>query len=1460
VTDDVLERFSPVARAWFDAAFDAPTDAQLKGWASISRGDHTLILAPTGSGKTLAAFLWALDRLLTGPPVDDEKKRCRVLYVSPLKALTYDVERNLRGPLIGMGNQAARLGEHVNDVRVGIRTGDTSSKERRELVRNPPDILVTTPESLYLMLTSQAREILTSVEHVIIDEIHAVAATKRGAHLALTLERLERVAPDFQRIGLSATQRPLDEVARFLGGVGREVTAVDAGVRKQLELEVVVPVEDMAELGRPAQLANEEDGEVLSGPAAGDPTVRNSIWPSIDPVLLELIKTHTSTLIFVNGRGLAERLAGRLNDLAGEELVRAHHGSIARDQRLEIEDALKAGKLPGLVATSTLELGIDMGSIDLVVLVASPPSVASGLQRVGRAGHQVGEPSKGKLFPRFRGDLLVSAVTAKRMQDGLIEETRVPRNPIDVLAQQIVAMVAADEQVTVDEVFETMTRAYPFADLARSVFEGVLDMLAGRYPSDEFAEFRPRVTWDRIEGVLTPRQGARTLAVTSGGTIPDRGLYTVFTPEGGRVGELDEEMVYESREGETFVLGATTWRIEEITRDRVMVTPAPGEPGKLPFWRGDGIGRPYELGRALGEFLRTMDAKSDEELMEGGLDALAVKNLRAFVDEEREVTGGVLPTDRQIVVERFRDELGDWRICILSPFGSQVHAPWSLAIESMLAESLGYEVQTLYGDDGIVIRLPDADDVPPLDQLLPSPDDVEDRVVSMLSGSSLFSGRFRENAARALLLPRRSPDKRRPLWQMRQKAADLQRIALKYPSFPILLETYRECLRDVFDLPALVSLLTDIEQRKVRVVSVDTTGPSPFAGSLVWSWVQEFYDLEDAPIAERRAQALVLDRRMLAELLGSDELRELIDPDALARLEDELQALDERRWARSPDDAADLLRRLGDLDRLELRARSHDDFAEALLAGRRAIEVRIAGEARLVAIEDAGRYRDGLGVALPPGIPDAFLEPVPDAFDQLVRRWARTHGPFTSDLPAARFGVDRRLVDEVLARLEAEGRVLRGAFRPEGREREWVDDDVLRVLRQRSLAALRKEVEPAEVDALVRFLPAWQGVRSEASGLDRLYEVVSQLQGVPIPASVLERDVLPSRMRDYSPRLLDDLCTAGEVVWVGAGSLGRDDGKVRLYLRGSPLAVNAPLGEPPEGEEHDRIRHVLAERGTAFFRDLAGSSDRETLDALWDLVWAGEVTNDSFAPVRAISGGRKRVTKPKGGRKPRLGTLTVLGPPSGQGRWSLVQRGGADPTVTAHALATSLLERHGVLTREAVRGEGIAGGFASVYPILRAMEDSGRVRRGYFVSGLGGAQFAVAGAVDRLRSFRDPGAEGGRHRVLLLAATDPANAYGVAVPWPEPVGAGGRPQRVAGAYVVLLDGIPSLFVERRAKGLVALRPFDGSWEAEAVGALDELVADGRFARLVIERVDVELEPVLKNAGYTPTPKGWTLYR
>jgi ATP-dependent Lhr-like helicase len=1453
VATSVLDRFSEAARGWFTSSFARPTPAQEQGWEAISRGDHTLILAPTGSGKTLAAFFWALDRLAVEGPPASEKSRLRVLYVSPLKALTYDVERNLRAPLTGMG---------ATGVRVGVRTGDTSEKERRDLARRPPDILVTTPESLYLMLTSAAREILASVEHVIIDEIHAVAGTKRGAHLALTLERLDAVcAEPPQRIGLSATQRPLAELARFLGGRGKEVTIVDAGVRKQLDLEVIVPVEDMAEPGK----GLESPDVVMSGPAAGDPEVRHSIWPSIHPVLLELIRSHTSTLIFVNSRRLAERLALRLNELAGEELVRSHHGSIAREQRLEIEDALKAGKLPALVATSSLELGIDMGAIDLVVQVEAPSSVASGLQRIGRAGHQVGEPSKGKVFPKFRGDLLMAAVTSQRMQLGLIEETRVPQNPLDVLAQQIVAMVAMDD-VAVDDVFSLVTGAHNFRELSRESFEGVLDMLSGRYPSDEFAELRPRVVWDRVEGMLQARPGSRMLAVTSGGTIPDRGLYGVFTPEGSRVGEFDEEMVYESRVGENILLGATTWRVEEITRDRVVVTPAPGQPGKVPFWRGDAVGRPYELGRALGEFLREFDSWTDSRLREEcGLDDLAILNLRSYLDEEREATGGVLPTDRQIVIERFRDELGDWRICVLSPFGARVHAPWALALEKRVRDRLGLEVQAIWDDDGIVVRLPEADEPPLAEVVLLDPDELEDLVVEAVGESALFAARFRENAARALLLPRRRPGSRTPLWQMRQKAADLLAVASRYGSFPILLETYRECLRDVFDLPALQGLMADIASRKVRVVSVETTAPSPFASSLAFRYVSNFMYEGDAPVAERRAQALTLDRHMLAELLGADELRELVDPSALAALEDELQALDERRWAKSVDAASDLLRRLGDLSVPELRARCVSDFADDLVRSRRAVVVRIAGEERLIAAEDAGRYRDGLGVAVPRGVPEAFLEPVDDALEQLVRRWARTHGPFLVGEPAARFGVGVDRVDEVLGLLAARETIVRGAFRPEGVEREWCDSEVLRMLRQRSLAALRREVEPVEAEVLGRFVPAWQGVGADVRGLDRVYEVVAQLQGVAIPASVLERDVLSARVRDYSPRMLDELCAAGEVVWVGAGPLGRDDGKVLLYPRGSSLARVAPLvpmDDRPSGAEHERVRAMLSSRGAAFFRDLAGGDDRLTLDALWDLVWAGEVTNDAFAPVRALSQKKRTAGGGRGGRsRPRLGTLSTLGPPTASGRWTLVERGGVEPTIAAHALAGALLERHGVLTREVVRGEGTPGGFASVYPVLRAMEDAGRIRRGYFVAGLGGAQFALPGAVDRLRQYREvTSTSASGPSSVVLAATDPANPFGIALPWPEVFGSvGGRPSRTAGSYVVLLDGSPSLYVERRARALIALRPFDGSWEADAVSALDQLLAPGRLSRIVAEKVDVELQPYLKVAGFVPTPKGWARY-
>ncbi len=1510
-----LDRFSPATRAWFDATFAAPTPAQEDGWQAISRGDHTLILAPTGSGKTLAAFLWCLDQLAAAPPPEDPKKRCRVVYVSPLKALSYDVERNLRAPLAGIAVEAERRGSPPPVISVATRTGDTSQADRRDIARHPPDILITTPESLYLMLTSAAREVLASVTHVIVDEIHSVAGTKRGSHLALSLERLERLTTTAtaatvpsgplsgvagpQRIGLSATQRPLDEIARFLGGReqvppgsgewrARPVTVVDAGVRKPLELQVIVPVEDMAEMGKPI-----DNGEILSGPAAGDPEARHSIWPAIHPVLLELIDAHRSTLIFVNSRRLAERLAARLNDLAGRDLVRAHHGSVAREQRLEIEDALKAGRLPALVATSSLELGIDMGAIDLVVQVESPSSVASGLQRIGRAGHQVGEPSRGRIFPKFRGDLVEAAVVAMRMKSAQIEATSVPRNPLDVLAQQIVAMCAIEE-LTVDDVAEVVAGAYPFADCTQAVLENVLDMLAGRYPSDEFAELRPRLNWDRVEGTLRARAGARMLAVTSGGTIPDRGLYGVFTPGadgsdtgGHRVGELDEEMVYESRVGETFVLGASTWRIQEITRDRVLVTPAPGEPGKMPFWHGDGVGRPAELGRAIGAFLGEVEGWSDERLADDcSLDPLALRNLRAYLAEERSVTG-VLPTDRQIVVERFRDELGDWRICILSPLGGRVHAPWAIAIEAKVRQRLDVEVQTMWSDEGIVVRLPEADESPAVDSILVEPEEVEDLVVADLANSALFASRFRENAARALLLPRRRPGSRTPLWQQRQRAADLLAVASKHGSFPILLETYRECLRDVFDLPALVELMASIRARTVRVVSVDTARPSPFASSLAFAYVANFLYEGDAPLAERRAQALTLDREMLAELLGAEELRELIQPDALAAMEADLQLLDERRWARDPDEAHDVLRRLGDLTRQELAARCVSDFADDLIAARRAVEVRIGGDARLIAADDAGRYRDALGVMPPPGLPDAFLEPVDDPLGSLLGRWARTHGPFVTDEPAHRFGLPPGAVEGLLGRRADAGLLLRGEFRPavsvversDRPGREWCDPDVLRSLRQRSLAVLRKEVEPVEAGVLAGFLPAWQGAANSPAGggaggaagsrgLDRLYEVIAQLQGVAIPASVLERDVLAARVADYSPRLLDELTAAGEIAWVGAGPLGADDGKVTLFLR-DRAALLRPLagasGERPESPEHDRLREILSRRGACFFRELSAPTrldgplrpkdDTLSLDALWDLVWAGEVTNDSFAPVRALahSGRSRRASHRRAGR-PNMGSLSALGPPRAQGRWSLVEADlplvGVSATQRAHALASVLLDRHGVLMREAVRAEGHPGGFAAVYAVLRAMEDSGRVRRGYFVAGMGGAQFALPGAVDRLRSTRERAVDG----TLVLAATDPANVYGLTLSWPVT-----GPRRVAGAYVVFVGAAPALYVERGARGLVALRPFDGTWEDQAVAALGELVTSGRVRRLAVERFDDSLVPVLRAAGFVPSPRGLVRY-
>jgi len=1221
---DPLAPFSPAARAWFESSFEAPTAAQAEGWAAISQGHHTLIHAPTGSGKTLAAFLWTLDRLAATPRPPRTRENpgtVRVLYISPLKALTYDVERNLRAPLAGIALAAARLGQPAPDISVASRTGDTPAEDRRNIARRPPDILITTPESLYLMLTSQAREVLRGVEHVIVDEIHAIAGSKRGAHLALSLERLERLVAGRekssppQRIGLSATQRPLDLIARFLGGAGpgREVTVVDAGTRKPLELQVVVPIEDMTTPGEVLPL-DEQPG----GPAT-NPEARSSIWPAIHPRILELIRSHRSTIVFTNSRRLAERLAQRLNDLAGEELVRAHHGSIAREQRLAIEEELKAGRVPALVATSSLELGIDMGAVDLVIQVESPTSVARGLQRVGRAGHQVGAPSKGVIFPKYRGDLLEAAVVSKRMHEGAIEATTLPRNPLDVLAQQLVAMTVMDSW-TVDDLLAIVTRATPYETLSREVLEGVLNMLAGAYPSDEFAELKPRVTWDRATDVVNGRRDARIVAVTSGGTIPDRGLYGVFmvgeagTP-GRRVGELDEEYVYESRVGEVMTLGASSWRIEAIGHDRVTVSPAPGVPGKLPFWHGDAVGRPIELGRALGAFVRETEADldrgtrgrkaaTDRLKADHDLDELASENLIAYLEDEREIVGA-LPTDRRIVVERFRDELGDWRLVLLTPFGGRVHAPWSLALESRIGAKLGTEVQTIWSDDGIAIRLPDAeiamDGVAGL--LFPDPDEVEELVVDQVASSALFASRFRENAARALLLPRRRPGTRTPLWQQRQRAADLLAVASRYGSFPILVETYREVLSDVFDLPALREVLAGVAGREISVHGVETLRASPFASSLLFDYVAAYMYDGDAPLAERRAGALTLDRDLLRELLGQEELRELLDPEALADLELSLQALTDDRRATTVDQLHDLLRRLGDLSADEIAARAEGGAAAAdawladLVASRRAVPARIAGEDRWIAIEDAARFRDGVGVSPPTGVPEAFLGPTTAALDGLLARYARSHGPFLTPDPARRWGLPARVVEGALERLLEADTILRGEFRPGGAEREWIDPDVLRILRRRSLARLRREVEPVDPSTLGRFLPAWHGVAAAGTvqpaalrpvaALERLAEVVDQLAGLPIPASVLERDVLPARIPGYQPRLLDELGSMGEVAWVGRGSLGRDDGRIALYRPGREIL--RPVGRP---DDVDRPENPRSERCVVLPRDLCRGGRR----------------------------------------------------------------------------------------------------------------------------------------------------------------------------------------------------------------------------------------------------------------------------
>lgn len=1463
--DETLHGFSPATSTWFTENFPSPTPAQRDAWNVIAGGDNALVVAPTGSGKTLAAFLWSIDRLAHTKPDDDPMRRCRVLYVSPLKALAYDIERNLRQPLTGITETASALGENLNEITVSMRTADTPAAQRRAFARRPSDILITTPESLYLLLTSGARDALRGIDTVIVDEIHAVAGTKRGAHLSLCLERLDRLsAQPVQRVGLSATVRPHETVADFLGG-SSSVHVVAPPSRKTLDVTVEVTVDDLENL-------DDVDDQ-------GQP----SVWPSITARLYELIRQRRSTIVFANSRLLTERLCARLNELAtqnpapsraqpaelmaqsqaaaGAETViaRAHHGSMSRDERVLVETRLKEGRLPAVVATSSLELGIDMGAVDLVVQIGTPFTVAAGMQRIGRAGHHVGADSTGIIFPTHQNDLLAATVTSTRMRAADIEELRIPDNPIDVLAQHIVSMVAMDDW-NVSDLGALVRRAAPFRRLQESTLHSVLDMLSGRYPSTDFAGLRPKIGWDRHTARLFTRRGGQRLAILNGGTIPDRGHYGVFLTDGGngaRVGELDEEMVYETRVGDVFLLGATSWRVDSITHDRVLVSPAAGQPARMPFWKGEDPGRPVELGRAIGAYVSQASTRPPDNQR---MNDRAASNLDRYIKSQCELTG-TAPTDRNIVVERFRDELGDWRIVVHCVLGARVNRPWAMAIAARLRDQHEVDGHVMATDDGIIARFYDTT-TPPGEELIRfTPSEIDEIVRAELAHSPLFAARFRECAARALLLPRGGFHRRQPLWQQRQRAGQLFSVASRFEDFPITAEAARECLEDYFDMPALRQLLDDVDNGVSSIVETVTQRPSPFARSLLRAYLAGNVYGEDEPLAERRVAAL--NAGLLDELIGEDRIR--IDPEVVSEAVEWLQWRD-GRVSDEPEDVLALLRSLGDLSDVQLSQRQVDPEVVAKLEeDGEIVPITIGQERRWIVAPDAGRYRDGLGVTIPDSVPRAFLHTDGFPIDDLVSRYARTHGPFASTDLTARFGFTISIAEESLHRLCNSDVVTHGVF--VGDEPQWCSVEVLGWLRRKTLAALRAEIAPVPVEQYVSFLADWQLVGSSATGPEAVAEAIAALAATPVPASALEPLVLSARVDQYSPVFLDELTAAGDIVWAGAGASAGNDGWVSLVF-----ADEAAQALPPSDPEvlstdlHHRVLESLSQ--ARFFRelhDIVGHERDAVMETLWDLVWGGWISNDSLSALRAKLStlpGRSPLRSPR--RRPhrpgRLGSRAPIAastPPGAAGRWYRLPERENDPTRQLYTATRRVLERDGVVLRGAMAGS--ARGFAGQYPVLAGMEESGVVRRGYFVSGLGAAQFALPGAVDRLRrSTTDDG-------MTVLSACDPASPFGLAVPWPASISetSGHRPGRKAGALVVISHGRLVWFLERGGRTLLTF----GTGPEEQLDAAAGLVEARRLDRispLTIESVDgiavarTEAGKALSRAGFRDSPKGLRL--